>query len=262
MSGELFGGQSMEQWQKDAFDALEKRGYLPKLRELAMNMCAPFFWSSHEDGQPAKILHNGSICCVKTPERGLGITADHVYRQYLDDRRNQPNVEAQFGSNTIDPERQLIDRDEGLDLATFVIPDVFISASPRHFFHEPTAWPPPPLQQKEMVLYGGYPGTLKEIKPGEAVFPFQSFTWRVTDVANDSMVMHVDFANLYWPGHKKGEQINENPGGISGGPVYRVIEDTVDRLEIVGFVFEYYSPWETMRARHARRVNANGTIAR
>jgi hypothetical protein len=99
------------------------------------------------------------------------------------------------------------------------------------------------------------------LEPGEAVFPFQSFTWRVTDVANDSMVMHVDFANLYWPGHKAGEQINENLGGISG-PVYRVIEGQVDRLELVGFVFEYYSPWETMRARHAHRVNANGTIAR
>jgi len=42
----------MEEWQKDGFDQLEKRGYLPKLRELAMNMCAPFLelavdgWSS------------------------------------------------------------------------------------------------------------------------------------------------------------------------------------------------------------------------
>ena len=63
----------------------------------------------------------------------------------------------------------------------------------------------------------------------------------MTDVANDSMMMHVDFANLYWPGHSEDEKINENPGGISGGPVDRVIEGDVDRLDIVGFVFEYYS---------------------
>jgi hypothetical protein len=46
----------------------------------------------------------------------------------------------------------------------------------------------------------------------------QSFTWRVTDVTDESMVMYVDFANLYWPGHSTGEKINDNPGGISGDP--------------------------------------------
>lgn len=148
----------MEQWQKEGFDRLEKRGYLPMLRELAMNMSAPFYWSSQENGQPPKILHSGSMCFVKTENGGLGITANHVYQQYLQDLEKAPNVEAQFGNNTIDPQRQLIDLSDDLDLATFAIPDVFISAGPRHFFHEPTQWPTKRLEAGEIVLYGGYPG--------------------------------------------------------------------------------------------------------
>jgi hypothetical protein len=251
----------MDRWQKDGFDHLEKRGYLPKLRELAMNMCAPFFWSSQPDDGPLTVLHNGTICFVRTPNRGIGITANHVYQEYLADLQHHPNVEAQFGGNTIRPERQIIDFDDNLDLATFDVPDVFIGAGPR-YFHEPPTWPPKKLEPQEMVLYGGYPGTLKEFKPGEAIYPFQSFTWRITDVDVNSMVMHVDFKNIYWPGHAAGEPFNEDPGGISGGPVYRIIEADVDRLEIVGFVFEYYPPWEMMRARHVDRINADGTIAR
>jgi len=243
----------MNEWQRQQADRLEKRGYLPQLRELASNMAAPFVWSA----EPNSILHSGTLCLLKTPRRRIGVTANHVYKSYLEDLNHIPGIEAQFGGTTVYPEKRLIDSDEKLDLATFDVPELMVL--PPRFFHEP-AWPPRRIEPKDVVLYGGFPGVLKELKPGEIVTPFQSFIWRVTDIATDSMVMNVDFANLYWPGHSAEEKISKNPGGVSGGPVYRVIEADIDRLEIVGFIFEYYEPWETMRARHIERINPDGTI--
>ena len=43
-------------------------------------------------------------------DRQLGITCDHVFQGYLDDRQTHPDGECQFGNNTIDPESRLIAR--------------------------------------------------------------------------------------------------------------------------------------------------------
>ena len=102
----------------------------------------------------------------------------------------------------------MIDPNQNLDLATFDVPEVFVVAGQKSL-HTPAGWPPPPLRQKELVLYGGNPGALKEPKGGEVVWPFQSFTWLATDATDTNIVLHIDFANLFWPGHPD-EKINEN----------------------------------------------------
>jgi hypothetical protein len=71
-------------------------------------------------------------------------------------------------------------------------------------------------------------------------------------------VLHVDFPNLLWPGHEE-EKINENLGGISGGPVFRVVE-TLDPetkkigkvyFELVGICYEYSAMVDSVvRATH------------
>ena len=111
------------------------------------------------------------------------------------------------------------------------------------------------------MLYGGYPGELKEISPGQADFPFQSFIWRPTDITVTNIVL---FPNLFWPGHEE-EEINEKLGGISGGPVFRIIEhlDQPEKrvyYELVGIVYEIHERREVVRARHIRHVLADGTL--
>ena len=76
----------MEQTRKDAFDRMERAGYLPAMRQLALSLCAPFWWHGQGGDGPYRILHNGTICYVHTGERVIGVTADHVYRQYLKDK--------------------------------------------------------------------------------------------------------------------------------------------------------------------------------
>ena len=247
----------MEQWQKDAFDKLEASGYLNVLRKTAMSFCVPFYWSATIAGE-LKILHSGTITYLDTGEKKIGITADHVYQQFLDDMQTYPDVECQFGGSTIYPQTRLIDRNAELDVATFDVPLVFVSAGHRSI-HRPLKWPPDRIRKGELALYGGYPGVLRELRRGEADFAFQTFTWVMTDVSDQNMAMYVDFENLHWPGHSK-ERINESLGGLSGGPVFRLIEEPVSRLELVGFVHEYLASLETVRARHADCVLPSGRL--
>ena len=122
------------------------------------------------------------------------------------------------------------------------------------------------MKSGDLVLYGGYPGELKETSPGQLQFPFQSFIWRPTGITDTNIVLHVDFPNLFWPGHEE-ERINEELGGISGGPVFRVVErlDQTEKrvyFEIVGIVYEIHESWDVVRARHIRHVQADGTLIR
>ena len=74
----------MSEEAKAAFEKFEDSGFLPRMRDLVMRRCAPFFWSTQQDAfKPPRLLHNDTICYVDTGSRHIGITADHVYRQYL-----------------------------------------------------------------------------------------------------------------------------------------------------------------------------------
>lgn len=258
----------MTEEQKAYLRELEASGYLKQIREFAMARCAPFFWSSQEPGQPAKIVHNGTITYVATGQRELGITNAHVYNQYEKDRAALSDIEAQFGGSTIYPEQRLIDRNAKLDLAALDVPKLFLDsnlAGKKH--NRPPGWPPTRLKAGELVIYGGYPGALKEPKTGEIVWPFQSFTWWVSEVTDSNIVLHVDFPNLLWPGHEE-EKFNENLGGISGGPVFRVVE-TADpatkkiakvHFELVGIIYEFSAMVDSAFARHIDNVLADGTL--
>ena len=258
----------MHEAQKAAFKKLEDSGYLKSIREFAMARCAPFFWTFEPGGDQPVRFRNGTICYVDTGEKTLGITANHVYTgepSYLSDlEAYNGSVHAQFGGNTIYPEKRFIAGDKKLDIATFDVPPVFVSASEVKVIHKPATWPPPPLQQGELVIYGGYPGALKEPGTNEIVWPFQSFTWKVTDVTETNIVLHVDFPNLYWPGHEE-EKINDVLGGVSGGPVFRIIEIPEGtqmrvRFELVGIVYEVHESLQVVRARHIQHIRADGSL--
>lgn len=164
----------------------------------------------------------------------------------------------QFGGSTIDPEPRLIDRSKYWDLATFDLPEVFITPA-GGYIHTPTTWTTPRIEKADLVLYGGYPGGLRNPGQTKADFPFETFATRVTSASHDNISLQLEFPHIFWPGHE-GEEINIDLGGQSGGPVYRVIEGIVDRLEIGGFIYEFNAPLGLQFARHADFIDADGFI--
>ena len=224
-------------------------------------MCAPFWWSLEPEDTTARILHNGTICYVHTGSREIGITANHVYQTYLSDleRYGTETIECQFASSTINPDRHAIAQSDRLDIATFQIPAVFVHASPgtdRKTQHHAIQWPPRRVEKSEVVIYGGYPGVLREEKGSIAELPFQWIAGRVNDVSDQNIVVEPAFETSRWLNDRR----NHDPGGWSGGPVFRYAhESAIERLELVGVIYEFPLS-EAVLARHADTVLADGTL--
>ena len=105
-------------------------------------------------------------------------------------------------------------------------------------------------------MFGGFPGVLREEGGGIAELPFQWAAGRVSDVGNECIVLEPDFDTMQWVGG----EANDNPGGWSGGPVFRSVEDgPIARLELVGFIYEF--PFgQAVLARHADVVLEDGDL--
>jgi hypothetical protein len=70
---------------------------------------------------------------------------------YLAEKAEYDEVECQFGGSTVNPEDRLIARSDKYDLATFDVPEVFVSASFRNIYHHNALrWPPNPIQAREV----------------------------------------------------------------------------------------------------------------
>jgi hypothetical protein len=82
----------------------------------------------------------------------------------------------------------------------------------------------------------------------------------VTDVNGSTVAFLLDFSALHWPLHDR-EAINRRLGGMSGGPVFRLVEEGLTRLEFVGIVYEHGETFELVFARSASDIRADGTLA-
>ncbi len=237
------------------------KAYRAAMSKLAESMCAPFWWSiAEEAGTTARILNNGTICYLDTGTHKIGVSANHVYRRYLDHvaQHGSAAIECQLGGSTIYPERRLIEQSEKWDIATFEIPEVFVGASARNpkTHHRAPKWPPERVRQSDVVLYGGFPGILREERGSIADLPFQWVAGRVGDVGQENVILEPEFATMQW----QGNETNNDPGGWSGGPVFRVVEDmAIARLELVGFIYEFVSE-QAVLARHGDVVLSDGRL--
>jgi hypothetical protein len=240
---------------RPAWLALNHDGYLTRLRAMA-KMCAAFWWHSPDVG----IMHSGTVCFVDTRERVLGITADHVYRQYLKDRERDQEFICQFGNLTIRPERRVIDRNSKHDLVTFDLPEL---AGGDRTYRPPvgTSWPAKRLVEGNWTLHGGYPAKLRATTETTAEFDFESIFAQVHQVTPRNVIMEVDYADMFWPDAPEGREVNTDPAGKSGGPVYWVDEtQEMTYLTLVGFIIEYHENYSTMLARHADLIRPDGSI--
>lgn len=249
----------MEEWQKKGLSAAERNGYLPIIRIWAQLFAAPFWWFNPEKEIGNSILHNGTMCFLNTGQKTLGVTASHVYAQYLFDKERNGEIVCQIGSSRIEPERYLIADDKSRDLVTFEVPEFLITAAGVSA-QQISKWPPAPLQEKEIVICGGFPGLLKSEKAKNAEFPFVTFIDRVSQSSEDHVSVYLNIRNSFWPA---GESLSQEPdlGGMSGGPIYRFYSEPLERLELAGFIYEANQSYELIFSRHVREIQADGTIA-
>ena len=242
-----------------AFDIAEKNGYLPGLRQIAKQSCVPFWWHGVSSNNEYKILHNGTLCLLDTGSNKIGITADHVYSEYLQNKQANPDIVCQIGGNTFLPENRVIDRSSELDLATFELSDIIVAAS-GGYFHAPRHWPTGVVTEGDAILLGGYPGLLREEHHATADIPFQWFAGAATSVSPLNVSLNIDFKNLHQP-LKPNSPLNPQLGGMSGGPVFRLVPGIIEHLELVGFIYEYHESFELILARPTICLQSSGQLA-
>jgi len=238
---------------------MERSGYLPTLRAIAKSFCAPFWWHGTDSKDQYRVFHNGTVCFLDTGSHLIGVTACHVYDEYLRHKQEQADLVCQFGSSTIEPESRLIARSQELDLATFELSSIVIGASGANA-HAPVAWPTNRVTASDVLLYGGFPGSLRVEGLVTAELPFQWFAGAPISVTPGNIKLHLDLKNFRQP-LTTDPLSNLELGGMSGGPVFRVISaPPVERLELVGFIFESQMGLELVYARPAHCITSSGTM--
>jgi hypothetical protein len=250
----------MEAWRVEGIDALEKSGYLTVLRGLAMSHASPVWWYDDSKAVGESILHSGTVTFVNTGSRVIAVSANHVYEQYLQDKAADPSLKCQFGGVTVEPERYVIDSDKKLDLATFDLPLVLATATGATVHNSP-AWPPASLAESDLVIVGGYPGNRRSEKAHTLDSDFVSFISRIAQSCDDHASVYLNMPNSHWP---QSERLSDSPdlGGMSGGPVFRLITEPLESLEFAGVVYESHQTYEVVLCRHASVIRSDGMLQR
>ncbi len=236
-----------------SLDRMERAGYLPALRSIVKSACAPFWWHDNY-----RIQHNGTVCFLQTPKRLIAVTARHVFDKYRRAKIEQPEIRCQFGGTTTEPEAHLIAESEYLDLATFDVSPVVVAASGASS-HAPLTWPTREVSVGEVLLYDGYPGSLRVEHEVTADLPFQWFAAAPISVTPENVKLHIDLENFHQP--LRGANIpNVELGGISGGPVFRLVSAPIERLELVAFIYESQPSLSLIYARPSHYIAEDGRI--
>jgi hypothetical protein len=244
---------------KSRADFAELCGYLPVYRSVVQEMCAPIWWHGTDEDGKYRILHNATVCFVDTGAGLIAVTAAHVLNAYISQKRDDSNITCQLGGITYNPEDHVIDLDDRLDLATFRVSSVVVAGA-RSSCSRPATWPPVEVMAGDVLLCGGYPGAIRSEQESTATLPFQWFLASASDVTNENVVLALDTENCHVPLSKE-PIANGELGGMSGGPVFKYLPPSpVERIELVGFIYQFQPHYRAMCARPTNRVDKHGFI--
>lgn len=209
------------------------------LRDILKNCCVPIYWV--KEGVNPEVLHNGTLTLVRTPSKIIGITAEHVIREYYKDSKSN-KVTLYFENVVIDDLNSLlIDSNEKYDLATFEISEEILNSFDKEI--SPLAnWPPKPPQEGRGIMIAGYPG-IERLENKFSVISFGLFTALV-------IARSVTETQITWLMEREYQMENTelkappekyNLGGVSGGPLISLFESEnyVAHFCISGIVTEH-----------------------
>lgn len=234
-------------------------GFLTVIEDLMKQMAAPYWWYDPTLPRTEQRVKGGTLCVVNTGERILGITAGHVHDEYFGAKANQPKLHCQIGAMTFEPERYLVDVDERLDIAVYGLSQIEAAAA-RVYPHTATEWPPK-NDTNQAYFLGGWLWELADNRGAEVDHYFGHFIAPLTDTTTRSTVIEIKRSSSV-PWGEKMISPETNLGGMSGGPVYRLKEQGLVGLHLVGIISEYAQDMETIIARPLSLVTADGNIIR
>ena len=197
------------------------------------------------------------MCFVQTGARIVGISAAHVHDEILRLKALYGGAHCQVGAHVFEPAKRIIDIDRHLDLVTYDFSEVSTNAAGANV-NSPLSWPPL-AADRDTILACGWPSELWTAGNESHNFELLHFI-ALLQQNNPSQVGVVTFTSSSIPWGERALPAGTNLGGMSGGPVFRLIEQPLTRLELVGIIYEYQPTFELILARPLTLVGRDGFI--
>lgn len=167
-------------------------------------------------------VNNGTMFFLRLGDKLFGVTAAHVYNEYIAHKRRSGNsIFCHVGNLEFDPVARLagIGSDDAVDIATFSFSwEELRQLGKQAILGEP--WPPPIPEVGQAVYLSGFPGSLRLWSwRRELSFAIYSGVNPINRVDEHSITVVLDRA--FWVS-SEGEQLPpeiRDIGGMSGGPL-------------------------------------------
>lgn len=187
-------------------------------RDILRRSCAPVYWFGLTSRVP-RIINNGTLTFVRTPQRLLAVTAAHVFRGWEADNKKQ-RIRLQISNLVVDDLwSKLVDVSDELDLATIQIDDHFLAALGGDVTPL-TSWPPQVPKEGKGIMLAGYPA-IERIEAEPFSVDFGLFTALVVArrVSEHQITWLVERDYQLENAEVKPPPEKYDLGGVSGGPL-------------------------------------------
>src|ERR1700687_2549223 len=235
-----------------------RAGFVRVLMDVAFQCSTPIYWFTASRGRRGPVLNNGTAFFVDAGAGAFGVTACHVIEGYRTAVRKDPATRCELGGINFDPMKVLIGEDRRSDIATFRVEPTLPKILDRIAHQNPRGWPPKPPEVGKGIFFGGYPGKYRIERPGVIQWTFDGGLDVAASVHEDHISIH--FSREDWVPEEGVEppQPGEPWGGVSGAPVFAVVQNGVVSWRLAGVATEFGTTFEILHVSSLSRVRPDG----
>jgi hypothetical protein len=243
--------------------------------ELINSFNVPLFWSVPKDNG-TEGYRNATAFFLNAGQSVFGVTASHVIdgwkRSCIEQGAGCLYLSGHREHLPIDWSARIIDDDADLDIATFAVTEDEVRLLGKNTLTgAQKIWPPRPPTKNCILYYCGFPGVGTRLHPrGGPLFGAVPGMGIATSVSEKSISIQLEREHLVplLAGGVPPE--NFNFGGISGGPVIKIVETFIRTYALAGIIYqgpntssdsnEAISGFELISARHAHFILPDGRL--
>lgn len=243
--------------------------------ETVTSFAAPLFWVIRDaDKEPS--VRNGTAFFLDAGHGVFGVTAAHVIAKFQEHNAAGRTAELQIGNGEpvdLAGENAVIAIDHEIDIATFKFSATEVAKLEKFVLTgSQPVWPPSPPMRDRAVTYSGYPGVERRwVGPDLIEFgatPGGGIATSISELNISTQIDRekwLDMLGLGLPAE------NYHFGGISGGPMLKIVEHKQLRTwALAGVIIqgpntcaeecEAIAGFEVIRARRAHFILPDGSL--
>lgn len=242
-----------------------KKGFGRVLSKVVLGCSVPVLWYRPEEFHANRVSNSGTAFFVDAGSGAFGITAQHVIQGLRDAQADRADYICQVGAARVDVVERLIAEDRERDIATFAISEDELAEMERTP-HRPAHFWPPTLKSKfdgKGIFFGGYRGQEKKIVPRHITWGFSFGLGTASNIHDDRL--SVQFHREEWipltESNLRQPLPNEPWGGVSGAPLFMVIDTGIVSWHLVAVATEFNETFEIIYASSLSQVHADGSMS-